>query len=126
MALEFPLSLRRASTTIWKAQRKARAGTCKISEVVFEDSKITRAEAEVAGNFKDARNAFLNHTSVVYLIWRPHILFLYFAGITKQLFPNTDDALIRRMMGQKLNNCTKKPILSKDLNSGAFQKHSFW
>lgn len=51
---------------------------------------------------------------------------LYFAGITKQLFPNTDDALIRRMMGQKLNNCTKKPILSKDLNSGAFQKHSFW
>ncbi|XP_010151804.1 PREDICTED: BEN domain-containing protein 6 [Eurypyga helias] len=46
-------------------------------------------------------------------------------GITKQLFPNTDDALIRRMMGQKLNNCTKKPILSKDLNSGAFQKHSF-
>ncbi|NWI62864.1 BEND6 protein, partial [Todus mexicanus] len=42
-------------------------------------------------------------------------------GITKQLFPNTDDALIRRMMGQKLNNCTKKPILSKDLNSGAFQ-----
>ncbi|XP_075779780.1 BEN domain-containing protein 6 isoform X1 [Pelodiscus sinensis] len=43
-------------------------------------------------------------------------------GITKQLFPNTDDALIRRMMGQKLNNCTKKPILSKDLN---FQKHSF-
>ncbi|XP_069707550.1 BEN domain-containing protein 6 isoform X1 [Phaenicophaeus curvirostris] len=46
-------------------------------------------------------------------------------GITKQLFPNTDDALIRRMMGQKLNNCTKKPILGKDLNSGAFQKHSF-
>ncbi|XP_050171459.1 BEN domain-containing protein 6 isoform X2 [Myiozetetes cayanensis] len=46
-------------------------------------------------------------------------------GITKQLFPNTDDALIRRMMGQKLNNCTKKPILSKDLNSGAFQKQSF-
>ncbi|XP_051470852.1 BEN domain-containing protein 6 isoform X2 [Apus apus] len=46
-------------------------------------------------------------------------------GITKQLFPNTDDALIRRMMGQKLNNCTKKPILSKDLNSGAFQKNSF-
>lgn len=46
-------------------------------------------------------------------------------GITKQLFPNTDDALIRRMMGQKLNNCTKKPILSKDLNSGAFQKHGF-
>ncbi|NWH98419.1 BEND6 protein, partial [Tichodroma muraria] len=42
-------------------------------------------------------------------------------GITKQLFPNTDDALIRRMMGQKLNNCTKKPILNKDLNSGAFQ-----
>ncbi|KAM9196469.1 BEN domain-containing protein 6 [Mergus octosetaceus] len=46
-------------------------------------------------------------------------------GITKQLFPNTDDALIRRMMGQKLNNCTKKPILGKDLNSGAFQKHGF-
>ncbi|XP_064020166.1 BEN domain-containing protein 6 isoform X2 [Pogoniulus pusillus] len=46
-------------------------------------------------------------------------------GITKQLFPNTDDALIRRMMGQKLNNCTKKPVLSKDHNSGAFQKHSF-
>lgn len=46
-------------------------------------------------------------------------------GITKQLFPNTDDALIRRMMGQKLNNCTKKPLLSKDLNSGAFQKHGF-
>ncbi|XP_048701201.1 BEN domain-containing protein 6 isoform X1 [Caretta caretta] len=46
-------------------------------------------------------------------------------GITKQLFPNTDDALIRRMMGQKLNNCTKKPILSKDLNSVVFQKHSF-
>ncbi|XP_074675960.1 BEN domain-containing protein 6 isoform X1 [Strix aluco] len=46
-------------------------------------------------------------------------------GITKQLFPNTDDALIRRMMGQKLNNCTKKPIISKDLNSGAFQKHGF-
>lgn len=46
-------------------------------------------------------------------------------GITKRLFPNTDDALIRRMMGQKLNNCTKKPVLSKDPNSGAFQKHSF-
>ncbi|KAH1173828.1 hypothetical protein KIL84_017667 [Mauremys mutica] len=46
-------------------------------------------------------------------------------GITKQLFPNTDDALIRRMMGQKLNNCTKKPILSKDLNAVVFQKHSF-
>ncbi|NXR11819.1 BEND6 protein, partial [Semnornis frantzii] len=40
-------------------------------------------------------------------------------GITKQLFPNTDDALIRRMMGQKLNNCTKKPIGGKDHNSGA-------
>ncbi|XP_074847237.1 BEN domain-containing protein 6 isoform X3 [Carettochelys insculpta] len=46
-------------------------------------------------------------------------------GITKQLFPNTDDALIRRMMGQKLNNCTKKPILSKDLNSVVSQKQSF-
>ncbi|KYO47120.1 BEN domain-containing protein 6 isoform A [Alligator mississippiensis] len=46
-------------------------------------------------------------------------------GITKQLFPNTDDALIRRMMGQKLNNCTKKPIISKDLNSVTFQKHTF-
>ncbi|XP_019376066.1 PREDICTED: BEN domain-containing protein 6 isoform X2 [Gavialis gangeticus] len=45
-------------------------------------------------------------------------------GITKQLFPNTDDALIRRMMGQKLNNCTKKPIISKD-NSVTFQKHTF-
>ncbi|NXO05518.1 BEND6 protein, partial [Rhinopomastus cyanomelas] len=42
-------------------------------------------------------------------------------GVTKQLFPNTDDALIRRMMGQKLNNCTKKPILNKDLTSDAFQ-----
>ncbi|XP_060020090.1 BEN domain-containing protein 6 [Lagenorhynchus albirostris] len=38
-------------------------------------------------------------------------------GITKQLFPNTDDVSIRRMIGQKLNNCTKKPYLSKNLNS---------
>ncbi|XP_033612634.1 BEN domain-containing protein 6 isoform X2 [Fukomys damarensis] len=30
-------------------------------------------------------------------------------GVTKQLFPNTDDVSIRRMIGQKLNNCTKKP-----------------
>ncbi|XP_068926807.1 BEN domain-containing protein 6 [Petaurus breviceps papuanus] len=47
-------------------------------------------------------------------------------GVTKQLFPNTDDALIRRMMGQKLNNCTKKPILSQDLNFHVFRKHAFW
>ncbi|XP_044531289.1 BEN domain-containing protein 6 [Gracilinanus agilis] len=47
-------------------------------------------------------------------------------GVTKQLFPNTDDALIRRMMGQKLNNCTKKPILSQDLNPHVFRKHAFW
>ncbi|XP_074046103.1 BEN domain-containing protein 6 [Macrotis lagotis] len=47
-------------------------------------------------------------------------------GVTKQLFPNTDDALIRRMMGQKLNNCTKKPILSQDLNTHFFRKHAFW
>ncbi|KAI5160374.1 Ben Domain-Containing Protein 6 [Manis pentadactyla] len=38
-------------------------------------------------------------------------------GVTKQLFPNTDDVSIRRMVGQKLNNCTKKPNLSKNLNS---------
>ncbi|XP_069873353.1 BEN domain-containing protein 6 [Dipodomys merriami] len=38
-------------------------------------------------------------------------------GVTKQLFPNTDDVSIRRMIGQKLNNCTKKPNLSKSLNS---------
>lgn len=38
-------------------------------------------------------------------------------GVTKQLFPNTDDVSIRRMIGQKLNNCTKKPILSKNMNS---------
>ncbi|XP_072498633.1 BEN domain-containing protein 6 isoform X1 [Notamacropus eugenii] len=46
-------------------------------------------------------------------------------GVTKELFPNTDDALIRRMMGQKLNNCTKKPILSQDLNFHVFRKHAF-
>ncbi|XP_007484192.2 BEN domain-containing protein 6 [Monodelphis domestica] len=46
-------------------------------------------------------------------------------GVTKQLFPNTDDALIRRMMGQKLNNSTKKPILSQDLNPHVFRKHAF-
>ncbi|XP_043860404.1 BEN domain-containing protein 6 isoform X2 [Dromiciops gliroides] len=46
-------------------------------------------------------------------------------GVTKQLFPNTDDALIRRMMGQKLNNCTKKPILSQDLNPHVFRKQAF-
>nr|XP_012999246.2 BEN domain-containing protein 6 [Cavia porcellus] len=38
-------------------------------------------------------------------------------GVTKQLFPNTDDVSIRRMIGQKLNNCTKKPNASKNLNS---------
>ncbi|XP_036271379.1 BEN domain-containing protein 6 isoform X1 [Pipistrellus kuhlii] len=38
-------------------------------------------------------------------------------GVTKQLFPNTDDVSIRRMIGQKLNNCTKKPNLSKNMNS---------
>ncbi|EHA97532.1 BEN domain-containing protein 6 [Heterocephalus glaber] len=38
-------------------------------------------------------------------------------GVTKQLFPNTDDVSIRRMIGQKLNNCTKKPNVSKNLNS---------
>ena len=52
------MSLPRTGTAIWKAQRKARAGMCKIYEVVCEDSVVTRAEAEVAGNFKDARNAF--------------------------------------------------------------------
>ncbi|XP_036623559.1 BEN domain-containing protein 6 [Trichosurus vulpecula] len=46
-------------------------------------------------------------------------------GVTKELFPNTDDALIRRMMGQKLNNCTKRPILSQDLNLHVFRKHAF-
>lgn len=38
-------------------------------------------------------------------------------GVTKQLFPNTDDVSIRRMIGQKLNNCTKKPNVSKNLSS---------
>ncbi|XP_006835802.1 PREDICTED: BEN domain-containing protein 6 [Chrysochloris asiatica] len=42
-------------------------------------------------------------------------------GATKQLFPNTDDVSIRRMIGQKLNNCTKKPNLSKNLNSQDFK-----
>lgn len=69
---------------------------------------------------------FRSHTYCFPDLEATSVLSLYFAGITKQLFPNTDDALIRRMMGQKLNNCTKKPILSKDLNSGAFQKQSFW
>nr|XP_033792326.1 BEN domain-containing protein 6 [Geotrypetes seraphini] len=45
-------------------------------------------------------------------------------GVTKQLFPNMDDALIRRMMGQKLNNCTKKQNSSKEHNSLAFENHS--
>lgn len=45
------------------------------------------------------------------------LLLLFFTGVTKQLFPNTDDVSIRRMIGQKLNNCTKKPNLSKNLNS---------
>ncbi|XP_069091868.1 BEN domain-containing protein 6 isoform X1 [Pleurodeles waltl] len=45
-------------------------------------------------------------------------------GITKQLFPDTDDALIRRMMAQKLNNCTKKQIASKD-HSSASKNHNF-
>ncbi|KAK7813061.1 hypothetical protein U0070_021908 [Myodes glareolus] len=38
-------------------------------------------------------------------------------GITKQVFPSADDISIRRMIGQKLNNCTKKPNVSKTLNS---------
>ncbi|XP_078502932.1 BEN domain-containing protein 6 [Lissotriton helveticus] len=46
-------------------------------------------------------------------------------GVTKQLFPNIDDALIRRMMGQKLNNCTKKQNASKDHSSPAIKNHSF-
>lgn len=45
------------------------------------------------------------------------VLLLLFTGITKQLFPNSDDVSIRRMIGQKLNNCTKKPNLSKNMNS---------
>ncbi|XP_029451547.1 BEN domain-containing protein 6 isoform X2 [Rhinatrema bivittatum] len=46
-------------------------------------------------------------------------------GVTKQLFPNMDDALIRRMMGQKLNNCTKKQNSSKEHNSLVFENHGF-
>ncbi|KAM9666736.1 BEN domain-containing protein 6 [Trichechus inunguis] len=42
-------------------------------------------------------------------------------GVTKQLFPNTDDVSIRRMIGQKLNNCTKKPNLSRNLNFQDFK-----
>ncbi|XP_049750776.1 BEN domain-containing protein 6 [Elephas maximus indicus] len=42
-------------------------------------------------------------------------------GVTKQLFPNTDDVSIRRMIGQKLNNCTKKPHLSRNLNFQDFK-----
>ncbi|XP_020016429.1 BEN domain-containing protein 6 [Castor canadensis] len=38
-------------------------------------------------------------------------------GVTKQLFPSADDVSIRRMIGQKLNNCTKKPNLSKSLSA---------
>ncbi|ERE91379.1 BEN domain-containing protein 6 isoform X1 [Cricetulus griseus] len=38
-------------------------------------------------------------------------------GITKQVFPSSDDISIRRMIGQKLNNCTKKPNVSKTLHS---------
>ncbi|XP_055462377.1 BEN domain-containing protein 6 isoform X2 [Psammomys obesus] len=38
-------------------------------------------------------------------------------GVTKQVFPSADDVSIRRMIGQKLNNCTKKPNVSKPLNS---------
>ncbi|XP_053445274.1 BEN domain-containing protein 6-like [Nycticebus coucang] len=38
-------------------------------------------------------------------------------GVTKQLFTNMDDVSIRSMIGQKLNNCTKKPNLSKNPNS---------
>lgn len=34
-------------------------------------------------------------------------------GVTKQVFPSADDVSIRRMIGQKLNNCTKKPSVSK-------------
>ncbi|XP_030051481.1 BEN domain-containing protein 6 isoform X4 [Microcaecilia unicolor] len=45
-------------------------------------------------------------------------------GVTKQLFPNVDDALIRRMMGQKLNNCTKKQNSSKEHTLLAFENHS--
>lgn len=100
----------------------------KVDEVVNKDRKVTGAEAEVQRKFQRCNKCILDHGSVASLFWWTHIchLFTCFAGITKQLFPNTDDALIRRMMGQKLNNCTKKPILSKDLNSGAFQKHGFW
>uniref|UniRef100_F7EYM9 BEN domain containing 6 n=1 Tax=Monodelphis domestica TaxID=13616 RepID=F7EYM9_MONDO len=39
-------------------------------------------------------------------------------GVTKQLFPNTDDALIRRMMGQKLNNSTKNGSEQKRSRDG--------
>jgi hypothetical protein len=42
---------------------------------------------------------------------------LFFTGVTKQLFPSADDVSIRRMIGQKLNNCTKKPNLSKSLSA---------
>lgn len=115
---------------MWKIQRKTRAGMYKIYEGVCKDSEVTRSGSQSNWNFERCKKYILYQTSIVSLIWRLHIyiykIFFYFAGITKQLFPNTDDALIRRMMGQKLNNCTKKPILSKDLNSGAFQKHSFW
>ncbi|XP_060225809.1 BEN domain-containing protein 6 isoform X1 [Meriones unguiculatus] len=39
-------------------------------------------------------------------------------GVTKQVFPSADDASVRRMIGQKLNNCTKKPNVSKAQLSG--------
>ncbi|XP_069462275.1 BEN domain-containing protein 6 [Ambystoma mexicanum] len=47
-------------------------------------------------------------------------------GVTKQLFSNIDDALIRRMMGQKLNNCTKKQNASKDHSTLAYGNQCLW
>lgn len=52
------MSLPRAGTPIWKAQRKTGASMCKIYEGVCKDSEVTRVEAEVAGTLKDARNIF--------------------------------------------------------------------
>lgn len=52
------MSLPRAGTPIWKAQRKTGASMCKIYDGVCKDSEVTRVEAEVAGTLKDARNIF--------------------------------------------------------------------
>ncbi|XP_017723672.1 PREDICTED: BEN domain-containing protein 6 [Rhinopithecus bieti] len=100
-----------SASTLWRATNNSSpdsfASTCSNSNSSSPDS--LKPEEEHQTDEKQVRCKGL----IKFLV----CCYWFFTGVTKQLFPNTDDVSIRRMIGQKLNNCTKKPNVSKNLNS---------